>query len=129
MIFGVVIAWLVTSRRKWRPRPADPLASAVAAGVASFLIVYVSRVPAFANVPATFFGFASSFAFLLMMPATFSMTAMSAASFDDVLVCVPISLLVSSLFGVVHQQLASLLPALGTQKCRHRRLTPLKGPP
>jgi len=60
-------------------------------------------------VPATFYGFASSFAFLLMMPATFSMTAMTAATFSNVLVCVSISLLVGSLLGVVHQQLASLM--------------------
>lgn len=131
MVFGVVMAWLVAlTVASGVLALQSALASAVAAGVASFFIVYVSRVSAFANVPATFYGFASSFAFLLMMPATFSMTAMTAATFSNVLVCVSISLLVGSLLGVVHQQLASLLT--GTRHSEVStpvRLTPLKGPP
>jgi hypothetical protein len=131
MVFGVVMAWLVAlTVASGVLALQSAFASAVAAGVASFFIVYVSRVPAFANVPATFYGFASSFAFLLMMPATFSMTAMTGATFSNVLVCVSISLLVGSLLGVVHQQLASLLTgARHSEVSTPVRLTPLKGPP
>jgi hypothetical protein len=130
MVFGVVMAWLVAiTVASGVLALTSALASAVAAGVASFIIVYVSRVRVFANVPATFYGFASSFAFLLMTPAAFTMTAMTAANLRNVLVCVSISLLVGSLLGVVHQQLASLLSGKWrSDGSAPVRLTPLKGP-
>jgi Protein of unknown function (DUF1097) len=69
MVFGVVMAWLVALVVAGGVVPiADSIASAVAAAVASFIIVCVSRYLPFSNVPATFYGFASAFAFLLLVP-------------------------------------------------------------
>ena len=112
MVFGVVMAWLVALVVAGGVVPiADSIASAVAAAVASFIIVCVSRYLPFSNVPATFYGFASAFAFLLLVPRAFSMEAMTANDLRNVLICVPVSLLIGSVLGVMHQQFASLLTA------------------
>jgi Protein of unknown function (DUF1097) len=53
MVFGVVMAWLVAIVVAGGVFPiASSIASAITAGVASFVIVYVSRYLPFSNVPA-----------------------------------------------------------------------------
>jgi hypothetical protein len=112
MVFGVVMAWLVALVVAGGVVPiANSISSAVAAAVASFIIVCVSRYLPFSNVPATFYGFASAFAFLLLVPRAFSTEAMTANDLRNVVICVPVSLLIGSVLGVVHQQFASLLTA------------------
>jgi hypothetical protein len=129
MVFGVVMAWLVALvvAAGVVPIPSS-IASAIAAAVASFIIVCVSRYLPFSNVPATFYGFAASVAFLLLMPRAFSMEAMTANDLRNVLICVPVSLLIGSVLGVVHQLFASLLtaPELLPVPPVATRLTPLK---
>jgi hypothetical protein len=129
MVFGVVMAWLVALVVAGGLVPiANSISSAVAAAVASFIIVCVSRYLPFSNVPATFYGFASAFAFLLLVPRAFSMEAMTANDLRNVLICVPVSLLIGSVLGVVHQQFASLLTAPEQRPLPPvaTRLTPLK---
>lgn len=130
MVFGVVMAWLVALVVAGRmfPMP-SPASSAVAAGVASFLIVCVSKYLPFSNVPATFCGFASAFAYLLMAPRAFSMEAMTSNGWNNVLICLPVSLLIGSALGVVHQWFASMLTAQAQRPQRPftTRLSPLKG--
>jgi hypothetical protein len=112
MVFGVVMAWLVaiSVAGDWLHLRAS-VSSAIAAGIASFFIVLASRFEWLSNVPATFCGFASSFAFLMLSPGAFSMTAMTRADLGNVLVVVPISLLVGSILGAVHGFLAGKLTA------------------
>ena len=128
MVFGVVMAWLVALVVASNVIPISSLnASALSAAIASFMIVWVSRYLPFSNVPATFYGFASAFAFLLLVPAAFSTEAMTAGDLHNVLICVSISLLIGSVLGVVHQWFASLLtePGQRSQRPRATRLSPL----
>jgi len=100
IVFGAVMAWLVALVVAGGIIPiASSVASALAAAVASFIIVWVSQFLPFSNVPATFYGFASAFAFLLLSPRAFSMEAMTAIELRNVLICVPVSLLIGSLVG------------------------------
>ena len=129
MVFGVVMAWLVALVVAGGLVPiANSISSAVAAAAASFIIVCVSRYLPFSNVPATFYGFASAFAVLQLVPPAFSVVAMTANDFRNVLICVPASLLIGSVLGVVHQQFASLLTAPEQRPLPPvaTRLTPLK---
>jgi len=110
MVFGVVMAWLVALVVAGSLLPlSSDVASAIAAGVASFTIVYLSRYRPFSNVPATFYGFASAFAYLLMHSGSFSLSGLKALDLGNVLLCVSTSLLVGSVLGVVHQRLAYAL--------------------
>ncbi len=128
MVFGVVMAWLVALVVAGNVLPlSSAVASAVAAGVASFLIVYLSQFMPFSNVPATFYGFASSFAFLLMHEGSFSMSALSTPDLSNVLLCVSVSLLIGSILGVVQQRVAYLLTDAPRRAAEPEatRLTPL----
>lgn len=120
MVFGVVMAWLVAFVVVTGVVPLDAgMTSALAAAAASFVIVCASRWLPFSNVPATFYGFASSFAFLLLDPAAFSIDAMIATDLRNVLLCIPLSLLSGSLLGVLHRKFAALLT-----RSAHRPPTP-----
>ena len=109
-VFGVVMAWLVAVAVQLHVVPGpSSIASAVDAGVASFAIVYASRWFPLSNVPASFCGFASTFAVLMLAPAASTLNALTSASVSNVLVCVPVSLLIGSVLGVIHQRVASQL--------------------
>ncbi len=109
-VFGVLMAWLVAVTVAMNLIPAQgSIASAVAAGVASFAIVYASRWFPLSNVPASFCGFASVFAVLLLAPGAFTLNALTSTSLANVLLYVPASLLLGSALGVIHQRVAGLL--------------------
>jgi hypothetical protein len=112
MVFGVVMAWIVavSVAGNWLHLRAS-VSSAIGAWIASFFIVLASRFEWLSNVPATFCGFASSFAFLMLSPGAFSLCEMTRANLGNVLVVVPISLLVGSVLGAVHGFLAGKLTA------------------
>ena len=127
MAFGVVMAWLVALVVAAAVVPLPTAAtSALAAALASFTIVEVSQYRPFSNVPATFYGFASAFAFLLLSTPAFSINALTSPTLGNVLICIPVSLLIGSLLGLLHQQLASLLTAPEQRRpLLATRLTPL----
>ncbi|MBV9249731.1 MAG: DUF1097 domain-containing protein [Acetobacteraceae bacterium] len=112
LVFGVVMAWLVAVVVAAGLSPLDAITStAIAAGIASFLIVTASRSPALSIVPATFYGFASTFAYLSLSAGAFTLTALSSFSLRNAIFCVPASLLIGTGLGVTHGWLANALVA------------------
>jgi hypothetical protein len=110
LVFGVVMAWLVALTVASGGLPGGSvLVSASAAALASFLIVWVARYRMLSDVPATFYGFASAFAFLLLSPGAFARTPLTSVGLQNVLVCVPISLLIGSGLGVLQVRLSQAL--------------------
>jgi hypothetical protein len=110
LVFGVVMAWLVAIIVAARLLPASATVSTVlAAGIASFLIVMASRWAMLSLVPATFYGFAVSFACLSLSPGAFTVEALTALAWKNVLFSVPVSLLIGTGLGIVHGWLAGLL--------------------
>jgi hypothetical protein len=109
-VFGVLMAWLIAMavRLNLVPGPSS-IASATDAAVASFAIVYVSRWFPLSNVPASFCGFASTFAVLLLAPDAFTLNALTSVGTSNVLVCLPVSFLIGSAVGVIHQCVAGFL--------------------
>lgn len=112
MTFGVIMAWIVavSVAGEWLHLRSS-VSSALAAGVASFFIVLASRFELLSNVPATFYGFASAFAFVTLAPNAFSMAAMTRGNLNNVLLVVPVSLLIGSGLGALHGYLAGRLTA------------------
>jgi hypothetical protein len=112
MIFGVIMAWIVavSVAGEWLHLRSS-VSSALAAAVASFFIVLASRFELLSNVPATFYGFASAFAFVTLAPNAFSMAAMTRGNLNNVLLVVPTSLLIGSGLGALHGYLAGRLTA------------------
>jgi len=114
LTFGVVMAWVVAIVVAANALPlGPPVATAVSAGIASFVIVLASRLRYFAVVPATFYGFASTFAYLSVAPAASTMGALTMFGWNNVLVAVPISLLTGTGLGIMHGWLAKFLATAG----------------
>jgi hypothetical protein len=112
LVFGVVMAWAVAIVVAAGTLPLGAsLATAVAAGIASFLIVLASARPILSIVPATFYGFASTFAYLSLVPGAFTISAMSELNWRNAIVAVPLSLLIGTGLGIAHGWLASVLTA------------------
>jgi hypothetical protein len=112
LVFGVVMAWAVALVVAAGTMPLSAtLATAISAGIASFLIVLGSRVPLLSVVPATFYGFASTFAYLSLAPGAFTIGAMTTLGCRNAIVAVPISLLIGTALGAAHGRLAQLVIA------------------
>jgi hypothetical protein len=112
LVFGVVKAWAVALVvAAGIPPLGASLATAVAAGIASFLIVLASAGPILSIVPATFYGFASTFAYLSLVPGAFTIHAMTGLNWKNAIVAVPLSLLIGTGLGIAQGWLASMLVA------------------
>lgn len=91
------------------------VAMAIAAGGASLLIVLASAVPIPSTVPATFYGFASTFAYLSLTPGVCTIEAMTAFSWKNAIVAMPVSLLVGSCLGRLSQVLVTAKTAAASK--------------
>ena len=123
LVFGVIMAWAVALVVTAGTLPLNtPLATAVTAGIASFLIVLASAAPILSTVPATFYGFASTFAYLSLVPGAFTINAMTAFDWENIIVAMPLSLLIGSCLGIAQGRLAQALAAGKTATARNLRL-------
>ena len=122
LVFGVAIAWAVALVvAAGTLRLGVPLATAIAA----FLIVLASAAPILSVVPATFYGFASMFAYL--SPGAFTISALTALKWENAIVALPISLLIGTGLGAVQGWLARVL--LGGEAVAERWALRLDGSP
>jgi Protein of unknown function (DUF1097) len=129
LVFGVVMAWLVAVvvAAGILPLGASP-ATAVTAGIASFLIVLASARPILSIVPATFYGFASTFAYLGLAPGAITIDAMTGFNRKNAIVAVPLSLLIGTGLGTAQGWLARMLAA-GNARTTPGRALRLDGSP
>jgi hypothetical protein len=115
LVFGVIMAWLVALVVTARLLPLNaPAATAIVAGIASFLIVMASRVTSLSVVPATFYGFASTFAYLSLSAGAFTLETLTSLSWRNAIFSVPVSLLIGTGLGMLHGRLANALAAHDT---------------
>ena len=75
---------------------------------------------------ATFYGFASTFAYLGLVPGAFTISAMTSFSWNNAIVAVPISLLIGTGLGIAQGWLASVL---GNARAAPARAVRLDGSP
>ncbi|AJA63300.1 membrane-associated HD superfamily phosphohydrolase [Bradyrhizobium japonicum] len=112
--FGAIMAWLVAIIVAARGSPASAtLLTAIVAGIASFVIVAASRLRSLRIVPAAFYGFASTFAYLSLAPGAFTIEALISPSLRNAVFSVPLSLLVGTFLGIAHTSLARILACQG----------------
>jgi Protein of unknown function (DUF1097) len=123
MLFGVAMAWCVAIvvAEEWLPWSAS-ISGAVAAGTASVLIVVASAVRLFSRVPAAFYGFASTFAFLTLVPDASDSHQLIHFGWDNGAIAVSSSLLIGTGLGVVHGQLARQLARSRAAESRGSRV-------
>lgn len=109
-LFGVVMAWLVAIpiAQGLIGLPV-PIAAAALIAIATPIIIWSSKLDLLSVVPATFYGFAASFAFLVQTPGKFDPQAMTSVSLDNVLIVVSLSLIVGAVLGLVHGKVGGAL--------------------
>ena len=125
LVFGVVMAWLVAITVVAHLLPAsEAVSTAIVAGTASFLIVMASRTALLSVVPATFYGFASTFAYLSLASGAFTienLTSLSWRNAESAFRCPYSSARVSALSTAGWQiSLRFATPAAGTQTTHWR---------
>jgi hypothetical protein len=111
-IFGAFVAWLVAVLILAVPLAGTlglPLWAALAVGAGVVVVVLAANVPALATIPATVFGFAASFAYLLQTPDVLTLDVLLSASLKNSLIVISISLVVGALFGLVSARLGAAL--------------------
>jgi hypothetical protein len=115
LVFGVIMAWLVALVVAARLLPLNtPTATAIVAGSASYLIVMAARAASLSVVPATFYGFASTFAYLSLSTGAFTVETLTSFGWSNAIFSVPVSLLIGTGLGIVHGRLANALAAYDT---------------
>ncbi|HEY7298659.1 MAG TPA: DUF1097 domain-containing protein [Xanthobacteraceae bacterium] len=123
LVFGVIMAWAVAITVAAGAMPLSaPMATAVSAGIASFLIVLASAKRILSIVPATFYGFAATFAYLSLVPGTFTIGALTDLNWKNVLLAMPLSLLIGTGLGIAQGWLAGALRAGEAGAARQLRL-------
>ena len=111
---GCVLAWITATVILAVPLAATltlPVWAGLAVGVAIIFIVLAANIKAFAVIPATVYGFASSFAFLLQTPDKLTLAKLQSASLDNALIVVLISLIIGAVLGFVSAKVAPMLTA------------------
>lgn len=103
-VFGAVVAWLVAVAILAVPLAGAlglPLWAALAVGAGVVVVVLAANVPALATIPATVFGFASTFAYLLQTPDMLKLEVLLSASLKNALIIISLSVVVGGLFGLM----------------------------
>ncbi len=103
-IFGALVAWLVAVIILGIPLAGPlglPLWAALVVGAGVVVVVLAANVSALATIPATVFGFASTFAYLLQTPDVLNLGVLLSATLKNSLAVVPLSIVVGAMFGLL----------------------------
>lgn len=102
-VFGAAVAWLVAVTILTVPMAGTlglPVWAALVVGVGVVVVVLAANVPALATIPATVFGFAASFAYLLQTPEVLKPEVLLSLSLKNSLVVISLSLIAGAVFGL-----------------------------
>ena len=117
---GAIIAGItliVATKTGLADRLGLPVWAAICVGIGVAAMVLLANIPLFAAIPAQVYGFASVVAYTLMKDAAGSLTA---ASLENPVVIVILSMIVGAVFGYVSEKLAGMLAGMGSHP-RHAK--------
>ena len=103
-VFGALVAWLVAVIILTVPMAGSlglPLWAALVVGAGVVVVVLAANLPALATIPATVFGFASSFAYLLQTPDMLKPEVLLSFSMKNSLIVISLSLVAGAVFGLL----------------------------
>jgi len=111
-IFGALVAWAVAVVILTVPMAAPlglPLWAALVVGAGVVVVVLAANVPSLATIPATVFGFASSFAYLLQTPDVLNADVLLSLSMKNSLIVISLSLIAGAVFGLLSARLGAAM--------------------
>lgn len=108
-LFGAFIAW-IAALLLVTVAPPGAGSAAVVVGVTVFVLCLAAHLPALSIIPASVYGYASVFAFLLGNAATnLTKDALMAASPANAFVAVGVSMIIGALFGFLSGKMGAAL--------------------
>lgn len=108
-VFGAIIGWIALMLVTQLPFGASlgvPLWAGIVVAITVFVLVIAAKIPALSDIPAGVFGFASVVAFAL---AGGKLSAVTAASLENPLVNIVISMVIGAVFGYVSEKAAGAI--------------------
>jgi hypothetical protein len=111
-IFGVILAWIAGLILAGIP-VALPMAlwPAIVVAVTVFLLVAGAHVEWLSTIPASVYGYASCFAYMLLGQDKLAMPALTAVSFENPLIIISVSIAVGTAFGWASGKVGTALTA------------------
>jgi hypothetical protein len=116
-IFGAFLAWVAAIVIVSFPYAASltlPVWAGIMVGLTVLVLCLAAQVPALSSIPASVYGYAAVFAYLLQTPDAMSRVRLMSPSMANAFVLVAISMIVGALFGLVSGKLAGALTAKAT---------------
>jgi hypothetical protein len=116
-IFGAFLAWVAAIVIVSFPYAASltlPVWAGIMVGLTVLVLCLSAQVPALSSIPASVYGYAAVFAYLLQTPDAMSRDKLMSPSMANAFVLVAISMIIGALFGLVSGKVAGALTAKAT---------------
>ena len=113
-VFGVFLGWLaaiIIINVPVAEQIGLPAWAAIVVGGTVFVLCISANIPALATIPASVFGYAPTFAYLLQTPDKLSNDVLLGTDLSNPLIVITISILVGALFGFLSGELSAKLTA------------------
>lgn len=116
-VFGAFCAWVAAVIILSFPLAASltlPVWAGIVVGITVLLLVLGASIPAFSSIPASVYGYAAVFAYLLQTPETMTKEKLMTPDLANAFLVVVISLILGALFGFVSGKIAGTLTTKST---------------
>ena len=115
-IFGAFLAWVAAIAILGFPHGALglPVWAGLMVGLTVLVVCLASQVPALSSIPASVYGYAAVFAYLLQTPDAMSLARLFSATTANALVIVGLSMIIGALFGLASGKMGAALTAKAT---------------
>ncbi len=111
-VLGAIIAWATSLAILNIPMGdvlGGPVWAAIAVGIGVAVAVLAARINMFATVPATVFGIATSFGYLLQTPNMMTTEMLTSASLQNSVVLISLSAVFGGIYGLISAKIAGAL--------------------
>lgn len=116
-IFGAFLAWIAAIVIVSFPYASSltlPVWAGIMVGLTVLVLCLSAQVPALSSIPASVYGYASVFAYLLQTPDAMTRDKLMSPSFVNAFVLVALSMIVGAVFGLVSSKMAAALTTEAT---------------
>ncbi len=111
-IFGVICGWVAAVVILAVPLTGAltlPIWAGIVVGVTVIILCLAAHIQFLSVIPASVYGYAATFAFLLQTPEKLSLDPLLSVTLDNVLIVVPISMVIGALFGLASGRLGAAM--------------------
>lgn len=111
-IFGAFCAWVAAVIVLSVPLAASltlPVWAGIVVGITVLLLCLAANVPAFSSIPASVYGYAAVFGYLLQTPDAMSKDKLISATMGNAFLIVASSMIIGALFGIISAKMGAAL--------------------